>query len=103
MKSNKTAVHVWVFDSSSGTKTYQTLKWSDGSLSCECPGWTRRCVHRLTPSGAVIDRTCKHVRMVAAGCADSYCVKHSNLTAMDTGPQVDTGLPYCVPYARKFG
>ena len=55
----KTPVHMWTFESSSGSKTYETLKWNDGSTSCDCPGWTRRCVDG--------QRTCKHVRAVEAG------------------------------------
>ena len=55
----KTPVHMWTFESSSGSKTYETLKYNDGSTSCDCPGWTRRCVDG--------QRTCKHVRSVEAG------------------------------------
>jgi hypothetical protein len=50
---------MWQFASSSGSKTYETLKYNDGSTSCDCMGWTRRCVDG--------QRTCKHVRMVEAG------------------------------------
>jgi len=53
-----------VMPSSDGMKTYQVLKYKDGSLSCDCPGWTKRCVNGV--------RTCKHVRLVQAGCAAQY-------------------------------
>lgn len=58
---------VWLFESStSAGKTYQTLLYVDGSTSCDCPGWTRRCVNGL--------RSCKHVRYVEMGVADSHSV-----------------------------
>lgn len=57
----KTPVHMWTFESSSGPhKTYETLKYDDGSMSCDCPGWTRR----VAADGS---RTCKHVRIVESG------------------------------------
>lgn len=45
-------------------RLYQTLEHTDTrasgrALTCDCPGWTRR----NAPGG----RTCKHVRLVAAG------------------------------------
>lgn len=57
----------YVFASSSNPeKTHQTLQYIDGSTSCECPGWTRRCVDGF--------RTCKHVRYIEAGLAAGHCV-----------------------------
>lgn len=33
----------WNFASkSSPGKSYETVKWEDGTYSCNCPGWTRR-------------------------------------------------------------
>lgn len=58
---SKITIHVYRFSSSSGTKTYETLLLSDGSTTCDCPGWTRRCVDG--------QRTCKHVRVVEGGAA----------------------------------
>lgn len=55
---NKKPIWAWRFESSSSDKTYETLQWSDGSLSCDCPGWTRR----VAKDGS---RTCKHTRSVA--------------------------------------
>lgn len=51
---------MWTFESSSGSKTYETLKWNDGSTSCDCMGWCRR----VAADGS---RTCKHTRSVEAG------------------------------------
>jgi len=60
----KSLIKVWVFASSSDpNRQYQTLQYSDGSITCECPGWTRR----VQPNGT---RTCKHVRSVDQGRAD---------------------------------
>ncbi len=64
----KTPVYGWTFDSSSSDKTYETLQYDDGSLSCDCPGWTRRA-----------QRSCKHTRGVELGTANSSAVKHGPL------------------------
>jgi len=53
----------WTFESSSGSKTYQTLEYVDGSTSCNCAGWTRRVAKDGT-------RSCKHTRAVDMGTAD---------------------------------
>lgn len=53
---------VWLFDSSSSDTQYQTILYSCGKLSCDCPGW------RFARNGV---RTCKHVRLVELGAADS--------------------------------
>ena len=59
-------VKAWTFASgSTAGKTYQTLRYADGSLSCDCPGWTRR----VQPDWS---RTCKHVRDVEMGMADRH-------------------------------
>lgn len=51
---------MWRFRSSSGSGMYETLKYDDGSLSCDCPGWTRRAI-----------RSCKHTRAVENGDANA--------------------------------
>ena len=48
--------------SSDPDKVYYTQVYSDGSTSCNCPGWTRR----VGPGGA---RSCKHTREVEANLA----------------------------------
>lgn len=56
---NPVPVQRWTFTSQSSPDTvYETLRYSDGSVSCDCPGWTRRAV-----------RTCRHTRAVIAGDA----------------------------------
>lgn len=62
--SKSVIVKCWVFRSSSGSGTYQTLLYNNGSTSCECPGWTRRV-------DALGKRSCKHTRSVDMGCADT--------------------------------
>jgi len=64
---SKTIANVWIFQSSSGSGTYETLKYDDDSTSCNCPGWTRR----VAPDGS---RSCKHTRLVDMGRADAVCV-----------------------------
>lgn len=60
-------IYFYIFASSKGDKTYQTLVLENGTVSCDCPGWTKRCV------GGV--RTCKHTRLVEAGCGQQHCLK----------------------------
>ena len=59
---------VWTFQSDSNTsREYETLQYTDGSTSCNCPGWTRR----VAADGS---RSCKHTRLVDQGRADSHSV-----------------------------
>ena len=70
--SNSPVARVWTFSSSSNpNKTYETLQYTDGSTSCNCPGWTRR----VAADGS---RTCKHTRLVDQGLADSESVSHKD-------------------------
>jgi hypothetical protein len=57
----------WTFGSSSGSGTYQTLLYVNGTTSCECPGWCRR----VAADGS---RSCKHTRAVLMGTADRECL-----------------------------
>jgi hypothetical protein len=70
---NKPIAKSWRFASSSGSKTYETLQYTDGSTSCQCMGWCRQ----VKPDGS---RTCKHTRMVESGMADSECIKSLDMT-----------------------
>lgn len=85
----KDVAQVWEFQSSSSTKTYETLQYTDGSTSCNCPGWTRRVAADGT-------RTCKHIRMVDMGTADRECTGHHDYTKasgkkkVSTAPQIAT-------------
>ena len=56
----------FAFQSSSSAEVYQTLVYDDGSITCNCPGWTRRIVDGV--------RTCKHVRYVELGIGRNQCV-----------------------------
>lgn len=58
--STKTIKQTFVNLSSNGKTKYQTLLYTDGTTSCDCPGWTRR----TQGDGS---RTCKHVRLIEAG------------------------------------
>lgn len=71
---DKVITKLWVFGSESNPdKKHQTLLYDDGTTSCGCPGWTRRC----TSEGF---RTCRHTRSVDAGTADSECVSWVDYT-----------------------
>lgn len=64
---SSTIAKVWKFASSSGGSTYETLLMSNGSKSCNCPGWTRR----VAADGS---RSCKHTRLVDMSRADQECI-----------------------------
>lgn len=94
----KTPVHMWKFESSSGSKTYETLKYNDGSTSCDCMGWTRRCVDG--------QRTCKHVRSVEAGRGSHDSIFNAPVGAghVVTTPVTTTTKPRLKQevFSRKF-
>lgn len=53
--SSKQPIYAWRFTSSSGDWLYKSLLYDDHSMSCDCPGWTRR----VAADGS---RSCKHIR-----------------------------------------
>jgi hypothetical protein len=68
---NKKIGKVWTFSSDSNPNVqYETLRFVDGTTSCNCKGWTRR----VAADGC---RSCKHTRCVDMGAADDRCIaKH---------------------------
>jgi hypothetical protein len=56
----------WTFVSSKGSRRYQTLLYTDGSTSCDCPGWCKR----VAADGS---RSCRHTRSVLLGAANGEC------------------------------
>jgi hypothetical protein len=82
--SKPTIRRVWTFVSSSNpSHEYETLQYSDGALSCNCPGWTRR----VASNGS---RSCKHTRLVDMGRADLHCAAshdYDNSTTSNPKPQ----------------
>lgn len=68
-------VDTWLFASETSSRAYQTLRYADGSTSCDCPGWTKRL-----PAGG---RTCKHTRLVSMGEADKHAIaqEHASIEA----------------------
>jgi hypothetical protein len=83
----RSAVHVYWFTSQSSGKEvlHETIRYSDGTLSCSCPGWCKRtgtvAKTQDNPSG----RSCKHVRIVQAGHGASLAIRHW-LVGADTAP-----------------
>lgn len=53
----KNVVRTEEFRSSSGDSLYMTNVLADGTMTCNCPGWTRR----NPPTG----RTCKHTECLS--------------------------------------
>ena len=71
---------VWQFPSDSNPDVeYETLRYTDGSLSCNCPGWTRR----IAADGT---RSCKHTRSVDMGRADQQCSATHNYESANNQP-----------------
>ncbi len=94
-----TPIYLWRFASSSGTGKYETLKYNDNTLSCDCPGWTRRCVNGV--------RSCKHTRFVETGAAESEAISHGPVGGAATpAPVPVTTTPTKKPkqsvFSRKF-
>jgi hypothetical protein len=64
---SKAVRKVWTFPSESRPdKSYETLQYDDNTTSCNCPGWTRKVAVDGT-------RSCRHIRLVDQGLADSQC------------------------------
>lgn len=57
-EAEKIVIRTFASPSSHGAVTYETLLWSDGSTTCDCPGWVYQRAGK--------PRGCKHTRMVAA-------------------------------------
>lgn len=90
----KTIVKCWTFASSSGSKLYQALLYSDGSTSCDCPGWCKR----TAPDGS---RSCKHTRSVLMGTADVQCQSRHDYS--DTNSQPSSQNPVRNVRTKPFG
>jgi hypothetical protein len=78
---SKAIAKVWTFGSSSNpNKSYETLQYTDGSTSCNCPGWTRR----VAGDGS---RSCTHTRKVDQGIADQHATSFSDYTQKSSASQ----------------
>jgi len=78
---NKTISQVWSFNSDSNPDIqYETLRYTDRSMSCNCPGWTR---------GVAADgsRSCKHTRAVDMGTADQQSTATHSYEPVKPQPQ----------------
>jgi hypothetical protein len=87
MATQRVKIKAWYFASESDVKKnkpnpkqHETLKFADGSLSCDCPGWK----FKVAADGS---RTCRHVRLVQAGLADGQATRVLNLVGT---PQSET-------------
>ncbi len=77
----------WTFASSSGSGTYQTLLYADGTTSCDCPGWCRR----VAADGS---RSCKHTRSALMGTADRDCESmHERQAPVTSAAPVRPAIP----------
>lgn len=72
---------VWTFGSDSNPDiNYETLRYTDLSMSCNCPGWTRR----VAADGS---RSCKHTRAVDMGTADQQSTATHSYEPVKPQPQ----------------
>ena len=57
----KPVAHRWTFKSKSNPSQvpYETILYRDGTISCNCPGWTRRNANGV--------RECKHTLLIDEG------------------------------------
>jgi hypothetical protein len=78
---NQPVAYTWLFGSKSNPKAvpHETRQYYDGTVSCNCPGWTRK----VQPDGS---RTCRHTRLVETGHADEFCVDKIDHTAGKAAP-----------------
>jgi hypothetical protein len=68
---NKIIKKQWTFASKSNpSKHYETLLYTDGTTSCQCPGWINKKQDQ--------ERTCTHVKDVESGSADQTCVSYND-------------------------
>lgn len=72
----------WSFPSSSGSAVYTTKRSADGSLSCNCKGWTFK---RGTGP-----RECKHTRQVGTGGSEGVVERG---TVRSTKPEAPKAAP----------
>lgn len=72
---------VWTFESDSNPDiSYETLRYTDGSTSCNCRGWTQRVAANGT-------RSCKHTRAVDMGTADQQATASHSYEPVKPQPQ----------------
>ena len=80
---SKPISRVWTFRSDSNPDLeYEALRYTDGSLSCNCPGWTRR----IAADGT---RSCKHTRAIDLNRADSLCIATHNYESLKPKPKTN--------------
>lgn len=78
---SKPISQVWTFGSDSNPDiNYETLRYTDQSMSCNCPGWTRR----VAADGS---RSCKHIRSIDMGTADQQSTATHSYEALKPQPQ----------------
>jgi hypothetical protein len=74
---NKTIARAYGFPSESKPgKNYETLEYTDGTHSCNCPGWKFK--QKTTPDG---QRTCRHTRLIDAGTAAQHATSVADYNA----------------------
>ena len=72
----------WTFASDSNPDIdYETLRYTDQSMSCNCPGWTRR----VAADGS---RSCKHTRAVDMGTADQQSTASHSYERANHQPKI---------------
>lgn len=77
---------VWIFASSSNPqKVHETLQYIDGTVSCSCPGWTRRCAS----DGS---RSCRHTRLFDTGKADEQCERSRDYAQVNAAARVNVSV-----------
>lgn len=78
-------VRTWSFSSKSRPEAYpyETILWSDGSLTCDCQGWTIKKKN--------VERTCRHVRSVSPLLIAKDWRSERPVTPRDSGQRMPIG------------
>lgn len=66
---------VGYYTSSSGTKTYTLRRLEDGTLTCDCPGWTFKRPGK--------ERRCKHIDLYAVEGPQPFDLKGAMAVAIE--------------------
>lgn len=92
--SQRTIKKLFVFESTSGSGTYQTLLYSDGTTSCDCRGWT-------FARGGI--RSCKHTRSVEAGLGEREALRWVDYTSRTPPADLQPSVPATKPTRKGKG
>lgn len=66
----KPVENVYYFESSNKDHIYEAIEYTDGTTSCNCPGWVFK---------KSAGRGCKHTRLIEVGLASRDCLRQQHM------------------------